>query len=58
MRASSSKQKREAEIGIVLGVVFVVMGFAYSNSGVWMLGFIFLGLGSAARAKVGRGTKQ
>ncbi len=32
-------------IGLVLGTVFVIMGFASSNSGIWMLGFIFLALG-------------
>ena len=44
--------KMAAEIGIVMGVVFVAMGFAYGNSGVWILGFILLGLGGVARAKV------
>jgi hypothetical protein len=30
----------------VLGVVFVIIGFAYSNSGIWMIGFIFLAIGA------------
>lgn len=51
------RQKRAAEIGLVLGVVFVVMGFAYSNTGVWMLGLIFLAIGGIARAKSGKGER-
>jgi hypothetical protein len=51
-------QKRAAEIGIVLGLVFVIIGFAYGNSGVWILGFIFLALGVAARGSIGRGKQE
>ncbi len=40
---------KATHVGFVLGTVFVIMGFAYGNSGVWMLGFIFLGLGFALR---------
>jgi hypothetical protein len=29
--------KRAAEIGIVMGIALVIMGFAYGNSGVWIL---------------------
>ncbi len=58
MTVSISKQKRAAEVGIVLGVVFVIMGFAYSNSGIWMLGFVFLCLGGVARARVESATKR
>lgn len=36
-------------IGIVLGSVCVIMGFANGNSGIWMLGFILFGLGFALR---------
>ena len=41
-------------IGVVLGTVLVLGGFVYRNSGIWLLGFIFLGLGLAIR--VHRGT--
>ena len=44
-------QKRATEIGVVLGVVFVVIGFAYSNSGVWILGLIFLAIGGMVRVQ-------
>jgi len=47
-------RSKAPQIGFVLGTVFVIMGFAYGNSGIWMLGFIFLGLGFALR--VNRGT--
>ncbi|NOY77010.1 MAG: hypothetical protein GXO76_03980 [Calditrichaeota bacterium] len=36
---------KAGQIGAVLGVVFIIMGFSYSNRGVWMLGFIFLAIG-------------
>jgi len=58
MKNPSSKRKRASETGIVLGVVFIIMGFAYGNPGVWMLGFILLGIGVFARAGSGRGTGQ
>ena len=58
MKSEKSKQKRAMEIGIVLGVVFIIMGFAYGNMGVRILGFIFLALGLYARARIGKGTKQ
>ena len=32
-------------IGLVLGIVFLIIGLNYSNSGVWILGLIFFGLG-------------
>jgi len=48
-----NKRKRASETGIVLGVVFVIMGFAYGNTGVWMLGFILLGIGAFARTRIG-----
>ena len=38
-------KKKEGLIGITLGIVFVVIGFAYGNSGVWMMGLIFLAMG-------------
>jgi len=58
MKTEKGKQKRAMEIAIVLGVVFIIMGFAYGNLGVRMLGFIFLAIGFYARARIGRGTKQ
>jgi len=36
---------KAGQIGLVLGIVFIIMGFAYSNTGVWMLGFVFLAIG-------------
>ena len=44
-------------IGLVLGVVFVSMGIAYDNSGVWMLGLVFLSLGLLARWKKWRDSR-
>lgn len=32
-------------IGFVLGIVFLIIGLNYGNSGVWILGLIFFGLG-------------
>jgi hypothetical protein len=32
-------------IGLVLGIVFLIIGLNYSNSGVWILGLIFLAIG-------------
>jgi len=38
--------KKNAHVtGLVLGIVFLIVGFNYDNPGVWMLGFIMLGLG-------------
>jgi hypothetical protein len=51
MKIDIVKKNKAAQVGLVLGVVFVIMGFAYGNSGVWMLGFIFLAIGIFARAK-------
>ena len=42
---------KAAQIGFVLGCVFVIMGFAYGNTGVWMIGLIFLAIGFASRLK-------
>ncbi len=58
MKTSGGRHKRAAEIGIVFGVVFVIMGFAYGNSGVWILGFIILGIGCVTRARAGKGKKE
>ena len=38
-------KERAGQIGLVLGSVFIIMGLAYGNSAIWMLGFILLGLG-------------
>ena len=35
---------KATQIGLVLGSVFIIMGFAYGNKGVWMLGLIFLAI--------------
>ena len=42
MRAT---RKRAAEVGLVLGTVFVIMGFAYGKPGIWMPGIIVLAIG-------------
>jgi hypothetical protein len=34
--------------------VFLIMGFAYSNTGAWILGFIFLAIGGYDLAKKSR----
>lgn len=39
------KKSQAALVGLVLGVVFTIMGFAYDNSGVWILGLILLSIG-------------
>ena len=44
-------KNKAAQIGLVLGIVFVTMGFAYGNTGVWMLGLIFLAIGIFSRLK-------
>ena len=36
-------------IGLVLGLVLIIMGFAYSNSAMWILGVIILGIGLAGK---------
>lgn len=40
------KQRQSAvSVGTTLGIVFVIMGIAYGNAGVWMLGAILLSIG-------------
>ena len=41
--------KATAQIGLVLGIVFIVMGLAYSTSSLWMLGGILLAIGLSAK---------
>ena len=53
MESPDRKHNRAAEVGVVLGVVFVIMGFAYSVSAIWMLGFIFLAIGVYSKKKAG-----
>ncbi len=38
-------QKSAPMIGLVLGIVFLIMGFNYGNTALRMLGFIMLALG-------------
>ena len=38
-------------IGAILGIVFLIIGFNYGNSALWILGFIFLGIGLVAQLK-------
>jgi hypothetical protein len=51
MSEGNEKQRRAAEVGLVLGTVFVIMGFAYGNAGIWMPGVIVLAIGLYARFK-------
>lgn len=46
---NESSRKRAAEVGLVLGTVFVIMGFAYGNAGIWIPGLIVLAIGLLAR---------
>ncbi len=43
--------KEASLVGLVLGLVFIVMGFTYDNSGQWLLGIIILSLGIWLRFK-------
>lgn len=38
-------------IGLVLGTVFIIMGFGSGNSAIWMLGFIVLAIGLVKHKK-------
>lgn len=38
-------KSRAAQIGLVLGAIFIVMGLGSSNSTMWMLGAIVLAIG-------------
>ena len=38
-------------IGAILGIVFLIIGFNYGNTALWILGFIFLGIGLVTRLK-------
>jgi len=49
--SSKNRKNRAAEVGFVLGAVFVIMGFVYSNPGIWILGFIFLAIGLFVKKK-------
>ena len=40
--SAGNKKSMGAEVGWVLGAVFVIMGFAFSSTGIWMLDFVFL----------------
>ena len=43
---------RAAQVGLVLGAIFIVMGLGSSNSTMWMLGAIVLAIGLvSARTK-------
>ena len=39
------KNTEAALIGLVLGVVWLIIGYSYENTGIMMLGGIILGLG-------------
>lgn len=51
MSSETKKQNRAAEVGLVLGIVFIIMGLAYSNNALWILGGIVLAIGLTARLK-------
>jgi len=44
----SDLKEQAPYIGLVLGIVYLIIGLNYSNSGVWMLGLIFLAIGLGA----------
>ncbi len=44
------KRNPAFQIGLVLGVVFIIMGFAYSNSAIWILGLIILAVGLVTKS--------
>ena len=46
------KKNQHSMVGLVLGVVFIIMGLKYSNSGVWILGIILLVLGLYLKYKM------
>jgi len=37
------------QIGLILGVVFIIMGFAYNNPAIWILGLILLSVGLVSK---------
>jgi hypothetical protein len=37
------------QIGLILGVVWIIMGFAYSNPAIWILGLILLSVGLVSK---------
>ena len=39
------KKSESALVGLVLGIVWLIMGFSYNNSGIMMLGGIMLCMG-------------
>ncbi len=43
------KRNAAFQIGLILGIVFIIMGFAYSNSAMWILGLIILAVGLAGK---------
>lgn len=38
-------------MGIVLGIVFLVLGFNYGHTALWIVGFVFIGLGIISRLR-------
>ena len=49
MSSTDSKRKAATQVGAVLGIVFVIMGFAYGNQGLLIVGGIVLAIGIWAR---------
>ena len=44
-KRAEMKKTLDSMVILIPGIVFIIMGFAYSNPGIWILGVIFLALG-------------
>ena len=49
----SDMKKQAPYMGLVLGIVFLIIGLNTNNSGVWILGLIFLAVGLFAKFRKG-----
>jgi len=41
-----------AQVGLILGAVFLIMGLGSGNSGIWMMGLIFLAIGAVSFSRL------
>jgi hypothetical protein len=48
----SQRDKWAAQIGIVLGVVFIIMGIASGSTAIWIIGLIVLAIGALSRIRI------
>jgi hypothetical protein len=55
MSSDRGKRKTAAQVGAVLGTVFIIMGFAYGNQGLLIVGGIVLVIGIGARVSASTG---